>query len=467
MLSARVDVARQKQVTLALLLFWSSAGLAAVTPRAGASLLDAPDLAGKIPAKKMLEGDCAAGDAAACWYLGRTPSPVKAAVLQGPSTATSVRLSAWSPALLQWSFVDATAGRRVVADKFERHGREDQSDEILEYRFDRLKRGHDYRALAFDANGVFADGRKFKVLAPDRKKFRFALASCMDDAFDAEQRKTWPQLLSDAPDFLVLVGDNVYAARATAVEPDQLWRRQRDGREKFLLYRAERLVPVFSTWDDHDYGVNDGDGTYVHRAESLAIHRAFFATGPGDRTVTNGPGASIAFDVGGARFVLADDRSFRKPGDVWGAEQTAWILARIADAKGIVFLANGHQYFGAYHPFESFERYAPIALKAFATKVSKAKPPVVLLSGDRHLAELQKLEPALFGYETWELTSSAIHAKTYPDAWAKAPNARQTDGKSGAMNYALVDVSPKTLRFRARGIDDAVFFDRSVPVPRR
>jgi hypothetical protein len=91
------------------------------------------------------------------------------------------------------------------------------------------------------------------------------------------------------------------------------------------------------------------------------------------------------------------------------------------------------------------------------------------------LVELQRLEPALLGYETWELTSSAIHAKTYPDAWPDAwpdackdaPNPRQTDGKSGAPNYALVDVEPGKLRFRARGLDGATWFDRSTPVPRR
>ena len=197
------------------------------------------------------------------------------------------------------------------------------------------------------------------------------------------------------------------------------------------------------------------------------MHRAFFATGPGSDGLLSGPGVALAFDVGGVRFVFADDRSFRGAADVWGPDQTAWLLARLREAKALAFLANGHQFFGAYHRFESFERHAPDAWKRFVADASQVRAAIVMLSGDRHLAELQRLEAALFGYETWELTSSAVHAKTYPDAWKDATNARQTEGKSGALNYALVDVGPSELRFRARGLDGATWFDRVVPVPRK
>jgi hypothetical protein len=458
---------------LVVALALSAASTAVALPaRTATSLLDAPDVAGGVPEKKALEKACRSGDAATCWLLGDGAAPSGTAVLQGASSPTTVRLSAWAPRPVQWSFLDLTARRRIVAERFERHKREDEAGQLLEFHFAKLRRGHDYRALAFDASGAFVDGRRFRVLAPREGRFRFAVAACLDDRYDDEQRRAWPQLWADEPDFLLLLGDNAYATRNRAgapadADPDQLWRRQRESREKLLLYRQERLIPVFATWDDHDYGMRDGDASYPHSSIARDVHRAFFAVGPGADPMTLGPGVAVAFDVAGVRFVLADDRSFRAENDVWGAEQTRWLVERLGEGKKLAFFANGHPFFGGYHRFESVERHAPDAWKRLLADLARLPPAIVLLSGDRHLVELQRLEPALLGYETWELTSSAIHAKTYPDAWKEAPNPRQTDGKSGAPNYALVDVEPGKLRFRARGLDGATWFDRSTPVPRR
>ena len=39
---------------------------------------------------------------------------------------------------------------------------------------------------------------------------------------------------------------------------------------------TELNIPIVGTWDDHDFGENDGDKTYEHRRESQALFLDFF-----------------------------------------------------------------------------------------------------------------------------------------------------------------------------------------------
>jgi hypothetical protein len=64
---------------------------------------------------------------------------------------------------------------------------------------------------------------------------------------------------------------------------------------------------------------------------------------------------------------------------------------------------------------------------------------VFFISGDRHLAELMKIPKSIFGYETYELTTSAIHASVYPSSWDKTPNPNQIEGTAGSWNYVIMD----------------------------
>ena len=84
-------------------------------------------------------------------------------------------------------------------------------------------------------------------------------------------------------------------------------------------------------------------------------------------------------------------------------------------------MIEGDEFFGAYQNFESFEGNHPRAFTRLLDEVKKARVPLFFVSGDRHLAQLQKLEPALIGYTAYELTTSAIHAKVFPGTLAKFP----------------------------------------------
>ena len=112
---------------------------------------------------------------------------------------------------------------------------------------------------------------------------------------------------------------------------------------------------------------------------------------------------------------------------------------------GAIWLISGDQWFGAHHPFESYEGSHPASFRAFFEKVresmanKKSAYSLILASGDRHLAEIQKIKPfTKHRYETFELTSSGIHARVYADTLQKFPSKNALAAAGGVLNYMII-----------------------------
>ena len=155
--------------------------------------------------------------------------------------------------------------------------------------------------------------------------------------------------------------------------------------------------------------------------------------------------------------------------------QEDWAALLLEKLQGPAWLISGDQWFGAYQPFESYEGNHPESFARFLSKLRatlvknrKGRPSLVFASGDRHLSEIMKVKP-FPGQDTFEITSSAIHAKTYPDAWREFPNRRQLVGASGVLNYSLVDSRVEkdgtlSLDVFAYGPESKVLYERALKV---
>ena len=302
-----------------------------------------------------------------------------------------------------------------------------------------------------DAKGAIIDERTLETLDTRKTRARWAIASCMDDHFRELQASMWRDVQAHRPDLLLLIGDNVYAdARAgqkippEEMTPSLIWTRYVETWLTLELFRMKRLIPSVATWDDHDFGMNDGNRSFRHRSEALAIFDAFYAQEAIRGSLERGPGLARSFKAWGQQFLLLDNRSFRspkgeRPQTHFGREQTDWILGKLHAFSGPSILVSGDQWFGAYHSFESYEGDHPDDFAEFLSRVRATNRKVFFVSGDRHLTELMRLPEDILGYETYELTSSAIHAKVYPSLWGEAPNPRQIEGEANIQNYAVVE----------------------------
>lgn len=322
---------------------------------------------------------------------------------------------------------------------------------------DKLKLGKTYALTVSDVNGKNLDRREFKTLDLSARPARVVSASCLYDYFLKESHALWASLLASKPELVLLIGDNVYAEVSDGRFPspmpqDTLWIRYA---ETFLVldfYKSKTLIPTVATWDDHDYGMKDGDGSNPYKVEAKYVMDSFFPQAPSKTfpEFTAGPGVSHRFDAFGYRFLLLDNRSFRTspkapPSEErthFGKEQDEWIAKMVNESRNPVWLISGDQWFGAYHRFESYEGRHPESLKRFLKSIESSSAPVIFMSGDRHLSEVMKIESDLLGYETYEFTSSALHSRAHPSHWATIPNKRHVMGIDLIHNFNLFDLTP-------------------------
>lgn len=90
-----------------------------------------------------------------------------------------------------------------------------------------------------------------------------------------------------------------------------------------------RNVPTAYVWDDHDYGPNDSDGTYTHKATPQAVYREYVP----HWTLPSASAIYQTFTIGRVRFILLDVRSERSPNGntdnssktMLGATQKQWL----------------------------------------------------------------------------------------------------------------------------------------------
>ena len=82
-----------------------------------------------------------------------------------------------------------------------------------------------------------------------------------------------------------------------------LWNRYVGHAMVMKIYRMKHLTPTYVTWDDHDYGQNDGGKDYRYKSQSKRILNTFF---PREKTsnYTFGPGVSTNLKLGGMNFLF-------------------------------------------------------------------------------------------------------------------------------------------------------------------
>lgn len=403
-------------------------------------------------------------------------------ILQGPTSQTEALINVFSPRLKKYVFtVVDPAGTQIPVEHYEK---------VLGpgfYNIDKLQvtglsLGVNYLLQVRDGS-TLVDEREFAALDTAKSDPQFALLSCMADdiRFHPVIDTMWERLRLQNPDFIILNGDTVYVdsfefvERKKATEFD-LWQRYTDAFRRLPVYHWRKLKPIFSTWDDHDFGTNDGDRDFISKEIAARLFRATF----GGKAVTGweqGPnGVSSSFRAFGQRFYFMDDRTFRQPNKNqveqeafghWGQSQHDWLLNQIAQDTTPAWIVNGNQNFNgkALDFKEAFEANHPVEFVAFIDQLKQQKAPVVFASGDIHFSEIMRVPAERMGYETFEFTSSPMHSYA-GDGWE---NPMRVDGafckefnflmfRAKAMNGGLrVDV-------KSIGLADRPYFEMTFSV---
>lgn len=316
-----------------------------------------------------------------------------------------------------------------------------------------LQKNQKYWLVVIDPTGNMLDYRQFETRDLDVNSFKVAVASCLDDSWEKkEQEGIWTDLLEFNPDMLFLLGDNVYADKQIEAPTEKnFWNRYVQTFRTLGLYKTRNLVPILAVWDDHDYGKNNGGEEFHLKSQMQVLFRDFFYL-DFDSYLQKGEGISFSLKTPHQNFIFMDTRSFRSnvkdkyTGSLWGKLQEEKLLQQLNESQKPSWILNGMQIFGRHHKFESYETNFPINFNQMMTQIQQAQSPVFFISGDRHVAELLKIHS--WSYPAYELTTSPIHARTYP-ANTEAVDSRLLYSTS-KLNFAIIS---STARGRGLKVD--------------
>ena len=330
-----------------------------------------------------------------------------------------------------------------------------------------------YRVLDREARLLAEGGFRTQVLwqwRSDPPTLRLALGSCAylnDGIFDRPGppygggEGIFDQIAATAPDLMLWLGDNIYLREPEWTSREGINRRYRFYREHPRLQRLWSATSHIAIWDDHDFGPNDADASFVNKAWTLEMFRRYWP-----QPVAPRPDAIYGqVTLGDVDIFMLDDRSFRYPNRwpegpdkaMYGEAQMHW-LRRALTASNAPFklVAGGGQFFNQANRFEAWSKF-PAEQQAMRRWLDESKVPgVVFLSGDRHFAELLRIErPGR--YPLHELTTSPLSSGPVrrPDE-AERNNPDLVPGTFyNERNFALLTVSgPRTDRVLTMELND-------------
>lgn len=148
-------------------------------------------------------------------------------------------------------------------------------------------------------------------------------------------------------------------------------------------------IPLTYTWDNHDWGGGTSDKDAAAGPVVAAQYRRVFPSYP--LPASDGRAAYFSWAVGRVRFIQLDVRSCRDPQtdpdgpnkSMLGAEQKAWLLARLTDPEPVKILCGNYYWREDNSSSGRWGSYAT-EFRELNTFIRANKVRLYVLFGDRH-----------------------------------------------------------------------------------
>lgn len=302
-----------------------------------------------------------------------------------------------------------------------------------------------------------------------------AFGSCSDQK---RPQPLWDDIILQQPQVWIWLGDNIYGDSENMDTLQAKYSRQKSNPEYQKLRQSTSIIGV---WDDHDYGVNDGGKEYPRRKESQQLMLDFLDVAP-ESPLRKQEGAYSVHTYGHkgqrVKVILLDGRYFRDPlkkqgkdnvpnpsGDLLGEPQWQWLEQQLTASDADVHIIGcGIQFLPEDHPYEKWGNF-PTSRKRLLDLIARTKPKgTLLISGDRHIAEVSKVTVPGLGYELYDITSSGLTHVSKPH---EEPNRYRVGDMVAQLNYGLITINwdrkPLSATVKIKGDHDATYLTREIP----
>jgi alkaline phosphatase D len=324
------------------------------------------------------------------------------------------------------------------------------------------------------------------VRADEKRTLRhIAFGSC---ARQDKPQPIWDAVVAAKPDIFLSLGDNIYGdTQDMAVM-----------KKKYDMLAAipgwqklTKTCPILATWDDHDYGVNDGGAEYPKKDESQQLFLDFFGVAKDSpRRKQKGVYHAEVFGPPEQRVqvIVLDTRYFRSPlkkkagktpfgegpyeassdttATMLGDTQWQWLAEQLKVPAKLRILMTSVQMVAQDHGWEKWQNF-PHERERLYKLIKDAKAGgIVCVSGDRHLAELSMMDAGI-GYPLYDLTSSGLTEAS--QKWRKLEvNRHRVATMNWGNNFGLITIDwskdDPLVRLQIRDEDGEVTIQEKLPL---
>ncbi len=224
----------------------------------------------------------------------------------------------------------------------------------------------------------------------------------------------------DSAAFMVWLGDNWYTREADYLSTWGLYYRASLTRALPVMQPFWRAMPHYATWDDHDYGPDDADGSYELKDSSRALFLKYW---PNPSYGQEQSGVYTKISYSDVDIFMTDDRYFRSGDEMkdsldgkpnpdkhfLGKKQMDWLKnALLFSNASFKIIAVGSQVLNPINKdFECMHHY-PAEYNELMKFLDEQKiKGVLFLSGDRHHSEVIKTDRPN-NYTLFDITASPL-----------------------------------------------------------
>lgn len=254
--------------------------------------------------------------------------------------------------------------------------------------------------------------------------FTVAFGSCDNQKIKNE---LWSAIDENHPSVWIWGGDNVYSDTEDMQFLKNNYEIQKQDAD-YLKFIKNKIV--LGTWDDHDYGANDGGEEYPYKRKSQQLLLDFLGTSknaPERKRDGVYTAKTILVNGNKLKIIVLDSRFFRTAltkatdskkrfqpngygeGTVLGNAQWKWLEEELiaSDAQFNVIVSS-IQFLSDKHGFEAWGNFPHEIEKLEKLIVSTKAKGTFIISGDRHIATFSSKNVTGLAYPLVDFTSSGL-----------------------------------------------------------
>jgi alkaline phosphatase D len=235
----------------------------------------------------------------------------------------------------------------------------------------------------------------------------------------------WDAVNANNPNLWIWLGDIIYADTTDMRALAKMYKTLKNTPNYKKMREKTQVIGVY---DDHDYGANDAGKSFPKKKQSKKCLMDFLDV-PAKAPVRQREGAYNSYTFGkGAqtvKVIVLDTRYFRDSlipdptkqrryipnttGDMLGEAQWAWLENELKNSKAnLNIISTSIQVVADEHGHEKWGNF-PNCRKRLLALIVKTQPKnLMILSGDRHMAEISKMDITGLPYPLYDFTSSGM-----------------------------------------------------------